>query len=37
MRKDAWLPHDDLLLANTILRYIEQGKSQLDAFQEVGR
>lgn len=34
-RQDAWTEDEDILLAETILRYIRQGKTQLDAFQEV--
>ncbi|MGI8315016.1 RsfA family transcriptional regulator [Halobacillus mangrovi] len=34
-RQDAWKEEEDLLLAQTVLRYIQEGKTQLEAFQEV--
>ena len=34
-RHDAWTPEDDLLLAETVLRYIREGGTQLAAFEEV--
>ncbi|MCA0969381.1 RsfA family transcriptional regulator [Halobacillus litoralis] len=34
-RQDAWKEEEDLLLANTVLAYIKDGKTQLEAFQEV--
>ena len=36
VRQDAWSHDDDLLLAETVLRYIRQGGTQLAAFDEVG-
>lgn len=36
-RQDAWTKDEDLLLAETILRYIREGKTQLDAFKEVAK
>lgn len=33
MRKDTWTVHDDEILANTVLNYVSQGKSQLEAFE----
>src|SRR5699024_542127 len=36
-RQDAWAEDEDILLAETILRYIRQGKTQLDAFKEVAK
>jgi prespore-specific regulator len=36
MRQDAWTPEDDLLLAETVLRHIREGSTQLKAFDEVG-
>lgn len=36
-RQDAWTKDEDILLAETILRYIREGKTQLDAFKEVGK
>ncbi|MDZ5607630.1 RsfA family transcriptional regulator [Bacillus pseudomycoides] len=35
-RQDAWTGEDDLLLAETVLRHIRQGSTQLKAFDEVG-
>ncbi|MFZ0371212.1 MAG: RsfA family transcriptional regulator [Halobacillus sp.] len=34
-RQDAWKEEEDVLLANTVLKYIREGKTQLEAFQEV--
>jgi len=36
-RQDAWTNEEDVLLAEVILRYIRDGKTQLDAFKEVGK
>ncbi|MFC4320900.1 RsfA family transcriptional regulator [Litchfieldia salsa] len=36
VRQDAWSHEDDLLLAETVLRYIREGGTQLGAFEEVG-
>lgn len=36
-RQDAWSPDEDALLAETVLRYIRNGKTQLEAFKEVGK
>ncbi|MFD1781173.1 RsfA family transcriptional regulator [Fredinandcohnia salidurans] len=36
VRQDAWSHEDDLLLAETVLRYIREGGTQLAAFDEVG-
>ncbi|WP_272495691.1 RsfA family transcriptional regulator [Bacillus pinisoli] len=36
VRSDAWSHEDDLLLAETVLRYIREGGTQLQAFEEVG-
>lgn len=36
VRQDAWSHEDDLLLAETVLRYIRDGGTQLAAFEEVG-
>jgi prespore-specific regulator len=36
IRQDAWTHEDDLLLAETVLRYIREGGTQLAAFEEVG-
>lgn len=35
-RRDAWTKNEDILLAETVLRYIRSGKTQLDAFKHVG-
>ena len=34
-RQDAWTSEEDHILANTVLRYIREGGTQLDAFKEV--
>lgn len=34
-RKDSWQAVEDRLLANTVLTYIKEGKSQLQAFENV--
>lgn len=36
VRQDAWSHEDDLLLAETVLRHIREGSTQLLAFDEVG-
>ncbi|HEX6594831.1 MAG TPA: RsfA family transcriptional regulator [Bacillota bacterium] len=36
-RQDAWTEDEDLLLAETVLRYIRQGKTQLEAFKDVAK
>ncbi|MDX8364096.1 RsfA family transcriptional regulator [Cytobacillus sp. IB215665] len=36
VRQDAWSHEEDLLLAETVLRYIREGGTQLLAFEEVG-
>ncbi|WP_369902501.1 RsfA family transcriptional regulator [Bacillus manliponensis] len=36
MRQDAWTTEEDLLLAETVLRHIREGSTQLNAFDEVG-
>lgn len=35
-RKDNWSNEDDQFLANTVLDYIRNGKTQLQAFTDVG-
>lgn len=35
IRQDAWSHEDDLLLAETVLRHIREGSTQLKAFEEV--
>ncbi|SFD82742.1 transcription factor, RsfA family [Lentibacillus persicus] len=34
-RQDAWTQDEDILLAETVLRHIREGKTQLEAFKEV--
>lgn len=36
VRQDAWTAENDLLLAETILRHVREGSTQLNAFEEVG-
>ena len=36
VRQDAWSHEEDLLLAETVLRYVRDGGTQLGAFDEVG-
>lgn len=36
MRQDAWTTEEDLLLAETVLRHIREGSTQLKAFDEIG-
>jgi prespore-specific regulator len=36
VRQDAWTPENDLLLAETVLRHIRSGSTQIKAFDEVG-
>lgn len=36
VRQDAWTEENDLLLAETVLRHIREGSTQLNAFEEVG-
>ncbi|MFC0296191.1 RsfA family transcriptional regulator [Geobacillus jurassicus] len=36
-RQDAWSHEEDVLLAETVLQYIREGKTQLAAFEDVGR
>lgn len=35
VRQDAWSHEDDLLLAETVLRHVREGSTQLNAFEEV--
>ncbi|WMT17847.1 RsfA family transcriptional regulator [Parageobacillus toebii] len=37
VRQDAWTQDEDLLLAEVVLRYIREGGTQLQAFEEVGQ
>ncbi len=34
-RQDAWTEEEDKILAETVLRYIRDGKTQLEAFKMV--
>ncbi|MUV36233.1 uncharacterized protein JNUCC1_00034 [Lentibacillus sp. JNUCC-1] len=34
-RQDAWSRDEDIILAETVLRYIREGKTQLEAFKDV--
>lgn len=36
-RQDAWTKEEDKILAETVLTYIREGKTQLDAFKDVGK
>ena len=36
-RQDAWTKDEDMMLAETVLRYIRDGKTQLEAFKEVAK
>lgn len=36
-RQDAWTKEEDTLLAETVLTYIRDGRTQLEAFKEVAR
>ncbi len=36
VRQDAWSHEDDVLLAETVLKHITEGSTQLRAFDEVG-
>ncbi|MYL33035.1 RsfA family transcriptional regulator [Pontibacillus yanchengensis] len=36
-RQDAWTQDEDVLLAETVLRYIRVGGTQLEAFEEVAK
>ncbi|GIN40264.1 MULTISPECIES: RsfA family transcriptional regulator [Heyndrickxia] len=35
-RQDAWTEENDLILAETVLRHVREGSTQLNAFEEVG-
>ncbi|WP_249310620.1 RsfA family transcriptional regulator [Bacillus sp. FJAT-49736] len=35
-RQDAWTDENDLILAETVLRHVREGSTQLNAFEEVG-
>ncbi|GAB3068028.1 RsfA family transcriptional regulator [Virgibacillus ainsalahensis] len=36
-RQDAWTNDEDAILAETVLHYIRDGKTQLEAFKEVAK
>ncbi|QBP42149.1 RsfA family transcriptional regulator [Paenisporosarcina antarctica] len=36
IRQDAWLDENDELLAQTVLRHVREGSTQLNAFEEAG-
>ncbi|HLR62219.1 MAG TPA: RsfA family transcriptional regulator [Lentibacillus sp.] len=36
-RQDAWTKDEDILLAETVLRHIREGKTQLEAFKDVAK
>lgn len=36
IRQDAWSKDNDLFLANTVLKHVREGSTQLKAFEEVG-
>lgn len=36
IRQDAWVEENDILLAETVLRHVREGSTQLSAFEEVG-
>jgi prespore-specific regulator len=36
IRQDAWSKDNDLLLADTVLKHVREGSTQLKAFEEVG-
>lgn len=36
VRQDAWVEENDILLAETVLRHVREGSTQLSAFEEVG-
>ncbi|KXH83931.1 RsfA family transcriptional regulator [Sporosarcina sp. HYO08] len=36
VRQDAWTEENDILLAETVLRHVREGSTQLSAFEEVG-
>lgn len=36
VRQDAWMEENDILLAETVLKHVREGSTQLSAFEEVG-
>lgn len=36
-RQDAWTDDEDVILAETVLRHIREGKTQLEAFKEIAK
>ncbi|MFB4158598.1 RsfA family transcriptional regulator [Geomicrobium sp. JSM 1781026] len=37
VRQDAWSQEEDVVLAEVVLTHIQEGKTQLQAFEEVGK
>lgn len=37
MRKDSWSAEEDKLMAQTVLEFVKENKSQLEAFEEVSK
>lgn len=35
IRQDAWTEEEDIILAETVISYIREGKTQLEAFKEI--
>lgn len=36
LRQDAWMEENDLLLAESVLKHVREGSTQLNAFEEAG-
>ncbi|WP_106497721.1 RsfA family transcriptional regulator [Lentibacillus sp. Marseille-P4043] len=36
-RQDAWTKDEDVILAETVIRYIREGQTQLEAFKDVAK
>ncbi|MEN1966983.1 RsfA family transcriptional regulator [Lentibacillus sp. N15] len=36
-RQDAWTKDEDIILAETVIRYIREGQTQLEAFKDVAK
>ncbi|WP_050179591.1 RsfA family transcriptional regulator [Domibacillus robiginosus] len=36
VRQDAWSEENDLMLAETVLRHVREGSTQIKAFEEIG-
>ena len=37
LRKVVWSTQDDLLLKDTVIKYVKEGSTLLSAFEEVGQ